>query len=118
VKQRIPGAFVHGWRHGVLTVHPFQSKSPNLVPVEHRIPVKNLTDKYAEQGRKLLSSRLGRVNDMIGPKTLVQLKFLNRRTGNSPSGVLAASVARMVEAAVGDGGDRSLTHEPPHIGNV
>jgi hypothetical protein len=55
---------------------------------------------------------------MIGPKTLVQLKFLNRRTGNSPSGVLAASVARMVEAAVGDGGDRSLTHEPPHIGNV
>ena len=55
---------------------------------------------------------------MIGPKTLVQLKFLNRRTGNSPSGVLAASVARMVEAAVGMEAIALSPMRPPHIGNV
>ena len=88
------------------------------MPVEYRIPVKDLTDKYAEQIRKLLSSRLGRVNDMIGPKTLAQLKFLSRRTGKSLSEIIAASVARMVEDAVGEERDRSLTHERPHIADV
>ena len=116
--DRIPGVLKEPFRDGVLRVHPFQSRSPNLVPVEYRIPVKDLTDKYAEQIRKLLSCRLGRVNDMIGPKTLAQLKFLSRRTGKSPSEIIAASVARMVEDAVGEERDRSLTHERPHIGDV
>jgi len=118
VKQRIPGAFVHGWRHGVLTVHPFQSKSPNLVPVEHRIPVKDLTDKYAEQVRKLLSSGLGRVNDMIGPKDVDAVEVPEPQNRKQSIGGPCGFCDADGRSRGGDGGDRSLIDEPPHIGNV
>ena len=101
--ERIPPVLKEPFRDSVPRVHAFLGRGNGAVAVEYRIPVASLDEKYAGQIQNLLSLRSGQPQDsIIGPKTMAQLKFLSRTTGNSPSEIIAASVQQMVETTVRD----------------
>lgn len=97
--ERIPARLKEPFRDGVPRVHAFKGHGP--VDIEYRIPVASLDEKYAAQIQTILSLRNGQgLDSIIGPKTMAQLKFLSRTTGNSPSQIVATSVQRMVETMI------------------